>query len=85
VVDGDHRGGANFACGGLWRPVRGTVAGARGGEAAVSFPAIIEWGKWCVVNVGVWRSSWHNLIEWRITREGRGAHRSGEGSTTALA
>jgi hypothetical protein len=29
-----HGGGANLACGGLWRPVRGAVAGARGGEAA---------------------------------------------------
>jgi hypothetical protein len=37
VVDGDHRGGANFTCGGLWRPVRDTVAGARGGEAAGEF------------------------------------------------
>jgi hypothetical protein len=24
----------NLACGGLWRPVRGTVVGARGGDAA---------------------------------------------------
>jgi hypothetical protein len=32
--EGGHEGGANFACGGLWRPVRGTVAGARGGDAA---------------------------------------------------
>jgi hypothetical protein len=31
--DGGHEGGANFACGGLWRPVRGTVVGARGGDA----------------------------------------------------
>jgi hypothetical protein len=37
VVDEDHRGGANFACGGLGRPVRGTVAGFRGGEAAGEF------------------------------------------------
>jgi hypothetical protein len=29
-----HDGGANLACGGLWRPVNGAVAGARGGEAA---------------------------------------------------
>jgi len=29
-----HDGGANLACGGLWRPVHGAVAGARGGEAA---------------------------------------------------
>jgi hypothetical protein len=34
AVDGGHGGGANFTCGGLWRPVRGTVAGARGGDAA---------------------------------------------------
>jgi hypothetical protein len=34
AVDGGHGGGANFACGGLWRPVRGTVAGARGGDVA---------------------------------------------------
>jgi hypothetical protein len=59
-------------------------AGAYGGQSAarwrvpaaakppVSFPAIIEWGKWRVVNVGVWQSSWHNLIEWRIAREGEG-------------
>jgi hypothetical protein len=32
--DGGPGGGANFACGGLWRPIRGTVAGARGGDAA---------------------------------------------------
>jgi hypothetical protein len=31
---GDHGGGINLACGGLWRPVHGTVAGVRGGEAA---------------------------------------------------
>jgi hypothetical protein len=29
-----HDGGANLAYGGLWRPVHGAVAGARGGEAA---------------------------------------------------
>jgi hypothetical protein len=29
-----HEGGANLACGGLWRPVHGAVAGAHGGEAA---------------------------------------------------
>jgi hypothetical protein len=34
VGEGGHGGGANFACGGLWRPVRGTVAGARSGDAA---------------------------------------------------
>jgi hypothetical protein len=31
--EGGHGGGANFACGGLWRPVRSTVAGAHGGDA----------------------------------------------------
>jgi hypothetical protein len=34
AVDGGHGGGANFVCGGLWRSVRGTMAGARGGDAA---------------------------------------------------
>src|SRR5688572_6663648 len=29
-----HDGGANLACGGLWRPVHDVVAGACGGEAA---------------------------------------------------
>jgi hypothetical protein len=31
--EGGHGGGVNLAYGGLWRPVRGTVAGARGGVA----------------------------------------------------
>jgi hypothetical protein len=39
----------------------------------VRFPAIIEWGKWRAVNVRVWRSSWHNLIERKIAREGEGS------------
>jgi hypothetical protein len=34
VSAGDHGGGINLSCGGLWRLVRGTVAGVRGGEAA---------------------------------------------------
>ena len=34
VGAGDHGSGVNLACGGLWRPVRDTVAGARGGDAA---------------------------------------------------
>jgi hypothetical protein len=34
VGAGDHESGVNLASGGLWRPVRGTVAGARGGDAA---------------------------------------------------
>jgi hypothetical protein len=33
AVGGGHDGGANLACGGLWRPVHSAVAGARGGEA----------------------------------------------------
>jgi hypothetical protein len=53
-------------------------AGAYGGRSAavkpsVGFPATIEWGKWRVVNVRVWRSSWHNLIERKIAREGEGS------------
>jgi hypothetical protein len=60
-------------------------AGVYGGQSAarwrvpaavkppVRFPATIEWGKWCVVNVRVWRSSWHNLIERKIAREGEGS------------
>jgi hypothetical protein len=32
--DGDHGGGANLTGGGLWRPVRDTVVGAHGGDAA---------------------------------------------------
>jgi hypothetical protein len=31
---GDHGGGVNLTGGGLWRPVRGTVADVRGGDAA---------------------------------------------------
>jgi hypothetical protein len=31
---GDHGGGANLTGGGLWRPVRGVVAGVRGGDVA---------------------------------------------------
>jgi hypothetical protein len=31
---GDHRGGANFTGGGLWRPVRGAVAGVHDGDVA---------------------------------------------------
>jgi hypothetical protein len=34
AVAGDHRGGVNLTGGGLWRPVRGTVADVRGGDAA---------------------------------------------------
>jgi hypothetical protein len=45
VVDEDHRGGANFSCGGLGRPVRGMVAGVRGGEAAGEFFGRIRLGE----------------------------------------
>jgi hypothetical protein len=31
---GDHGGGVNLTGGGLWRPVRSTVAGVHGGEVA---------------------------------------------------
>jgi hypothetical protein len=31
---GDHGGGVNLTGGGLWRPVRGTVAGVHGGKVA---------------------------------------------------
>jgi hypothetical protein len=60
-------------------------AGAYGGRSAARwrvpaavlpparFPATIEWGKWRVVTVRVWRSSWHNLIERKIAREGEGS------------
>jgi hypothetical protein len=39
----------------------------------VRLPATIAWGKWRPVTVRVWRSSWHNLIEWKIAREGEGS------------
>jgi hypothetical protein len=60
-------------------------AGAYGGRSAarwrvpaavkppVRFPVTVEWGKWRVVNVRVWRTSWHNLIEQKIAREGEGS------------
>jgi hypothetical protein len=60
-------------------------AGAYGGRSAarwrvpaavmlpVRLPATIEWEKWRPVTVRVWRSSWHNLIERKIAREGEGS------------
>jgi hypothetical protein len=39
----------------------------------VRLPATIARGKWRVVTVRVWRSSWHNLIERKIAREGEGS------------
>ena len=59
-------------------------AGAYGGRSAarwrvpaavmppVRLPATIARGKWRVMTVRVWRSSWHNLIERKIAREGEG-------------
>jgi hypothetical protein len=68
-----HGGGANLACGGLWRPVRGAVAGARGGEAAGEVSGHDRGAKWCPVIVSVWRSFGHSLIEQRKAREGEGS------------
>jgi hypothetical protein len=60
-------------------------AGAYGGRSAarwrvpaavmppVRLSATIAWGKWRVVTVRVCRSSWHNLIERKIAREGEGS------------
>jgi hypothetical protein len=56
---------------GGWSVARWRVPAAA--KPPVSFPAIIEWGKWRVVNVEVWRSSWHDLIERKIAREGEGS------------
>ena len=39
----------------------------------VRLPATIARGKWRVVTVRVWRSSWHNLIGRKIAREGEGS------------
>jgi hypothetical protein len=66
-----HGGGANLACGGLWRPVHGAVAGARGGEAAGEVSGHDRGGK--VVIASVWRSFGHSLIEQRDAREGEGS------------
>jgi hypothetical protein len=77
-------GGGAWAVDGVMGVGRISPAGAYGGRSAtrwrvpaavlppVRFPATIEWGKWRAVTVRVWRSSWHNLIEWKIAREGRG-------------
>jgi hypothetical protein len=62
-----------LACGGLWRPVRGTVAGARGGDAAGAVAGHNRGGKWRPVIVRVWRSFEHSLIGQRIAREGEGS------------
>jgi hypothetical protein len=71
--DGGHGGEANWTGGGLWRPVRGTVAGARGGDAAGAAAGHSRGGKWLPVTVRVWRSFEHSLIGQRIAREGEGS------------
>jgi hypothetical protein len=68
-----HYGGANLACGGLGRPVHGTVAGARGGEATGEVSGHDRGAKWCRVIASVWRSFGHSLIEQRDAREGEGS------------
>ena len=70
---GDHGGGINLACGGLWRPVRGTVAGAHDGDAAGAIAGHNRGEKWRPVTVRVWRSFEHSLIGQRIAREGEGS------------
>jgi hypothetical protein len=71
--------------GGLWQPVRGAVEGVHGGDVAGAVAGHNRRGKWCLVTVRVWRSFEHGLIGQRITRKGKGPHRSDEGSTAALA
>jgi hypothetical protein len=78
-------GGGAWAVDGGHGVGRISPAGAYGGRSAarwrvpaavlpsVRFPVTIEWGKWRVVTVRVWRSSWHNLIERKIAREGEGS------------
>ena len=71
--EGAHGGGANWTDGDLWRPVRGTVAGARGGDAAGAVAGRNRGGKWRPVTVRAWRSFEHSLIGQRIAREGEGS------------
>jgi hypothetical protein len=59
---GDHRGGANLTGGGLWRPVRGAVAGVRDGDVVGAVAGHNRRGKWCIVTVRVWRSFEHGSI-----------------------
>jgi hypothetical protein len=47
---------------GLWRPVRGTVAGVHGGEVAGAAVGAIGGGEVCLVTVIVWRNSSTSLI-----------------------
>jgi hypothetical protein len=73
-----HDGGANLACGGLWRPTHGAVAPVR-------FPATTGEAKWCLVIASVWRSFGHSLIEQRDAREGEGGSPEQGRGTAALA
>jgi hypothetical protein len=55
---------------GLWRPVRGAVAGVHGGEVAGEVAGCSrKWGG-CLVTEIAWRSFVHWLIGLMITREG---------------
>jgi hypothetical protein len=68
--EGGHGGGVNWTSGGLWRPVRGTVASVRDGDAADAVASHNRGGKWRPVTVRVWRSFEHSLIGQMIAREG---------------
>jgi hypothetical protein len=81
--DGGHGGGANFACGDLWRPIRGTVAGARGGYAAGEVAGHNRGGE--VVPCDRERASGIVQLDKGSLEGGKGAHRSDEGSTAAQA
>jgi hypothetical protein len=45
--------------GGLWRPVRGAVAGVHSSEVAGEVAGCNRRGKGCLVTVSVWRSFEH--------------------------
>jgi hypothetical protein len=72
--------------GGLWRPVRGAVAGVHGGEVAGAVVGCNRRGKGCLVTVRVWRSFEHWLIGLMISRKGeRGSsERRGKHGGTSL-
>jgi hypothetical protein len=67
---GDHRSGANLTGGGLWRPIRGAVAGVHGGDVAVEVAGCNRGKKGHLVTLSVWRSFEHWLIGLMITRKG---------------
>jgi hypothetical protein len=80
-----YDGGANLACGGLWRPAHGAVAGACGGEAACEVSGHDREAKWCLVIASVWRSFGHSLIEQRDARVGEGGSPEQGRGTAAFA